>query len=370
LPDGALNSRCTPAEVQYVEEGMLVSRRGLLISAAAFFPLRAQEKSDAKFAGGVNVVNVFANVHNSKNEVVKDLKQEDFTIEEDGRPQTIKYFARETDLPLTIGLMVDTSGSQRRVLGKEKTATGDFISQVLREDKDKAFLIKFDAEAEEMQELTSSKKKLQSALNDVEGASPRQLQRRNDPNSSGGGGQQRAGTILYDAILLGSNEELKKLQGRKAMILLTDGDDHGSRSSLSECIEAAQRADTLVYSIYFVDQEQSHNTFGGPGMGGGHRGGMGGGGGGRRPPQQMSHGDGKKILQRISKETGGSFFEVSKKLPIEKIYEQIEEELRSQYNLGYSPDKSDAGSGFRKIKVNAKGKGLVVQAREGYYATT
>jgi VWFA-related protein len=349
---------------------MHVSRRDLLLSAAALFPLRAQEKTDAKYASGVNVVNVLANVHNSKNEIVKDLKQEDFTIEEDGRPQEIKYFSRETDLPLTLGLMVDTSGSQYRVLGKEKDATSKFIDQVMREDKEKAFLIKFDAEAEEMQELTASKKKLQSALNDVDGA-PRQLQRRNDPNSSGGSGSgyPRAGTILYDAILLASNEELKKLQGRKAMILLTDGDDHGSRTSLSECIESAQRADTLVYSIYFVDQEQSNFSpgFGGPGMG--RHGGMGG-GGGRGRQQQMSRGDGKKILQRISKETGGSFFEVTKKMPIDKIYEQIEDELRSQYNLGYTPDKSDAGSGFRKIKVTAKGKGLVVQAREGYYATT
>jgi VWFA-related protein len=344
---------------------MLVSRRDLLISAAAFLPLRAQEKTDAKYAAGVNVVNVLASVHNGKNEIVKDLKQEDFTIEEDGRPQVIKYFARETDLPMNIGLMIDTSGSQRRVLDKEKTASSDFISQVLREDKDKAFLIRFDAEAEEMQELTSSKKKLQSALNDVQGASPRQLQRRNDPNSSsgGGGGSQRAGTILYDAILLASNEELKKVQGRKAMILLTDGDDHGSRTSLSECIEAAQRADTIVYSIYFVDQESNNSgpSFGGPGMGR-H------GGGGGRQRQQVSRGDGKKILQRISKETGGTFFEVTKKMPIDKIYQQIEEELRSQYNLGYTPDKGDAG--FRKIKVTAKGKGLVVQTRDGYYATT
>ncbi len=349
---------------------MLVSRRDLLISAAALLPLRGQEKTDTTFAGGVKVVNVFATVHNSKNEIVKDLKQEDFAIEEDGRPQVIKYFARETDLPLTIGLMVDTSGSQRRVLDKEKSATSEFISQVLREDKDKAFLIKFDSEAEEMQELTSSKKKLQSALNDVEGASPRQLQRRNDPNSypSGGGGNQRGGTILYDAILLASNEEMKKLQGRKAMILLTDGDDHGSRTSLSECIESAQRADTMVYSIYFADQEQSNFNpgFGGPGMG--RRGGMGGGGGRQR--QQMTRGDGKKILQRISKETGGQFFEVTKKQSLDQIYQLIEDDLRSQYNLGYTPDKSDAGSGFRKIKVTAKGKGLVVQAREGYYATT
>ncbi len=347
---------------------MSISRRDLLISAAAFFPLRAQEKSDAKYASGVNVVNVFANVHNSKNEVVKDLGLEDFTIEEDGRPQVIKYFSRETDLPLTLGLMVDTSGSQFRVLGKEKDATSKFIEQVIREDKDQAFLIKFDSEAELMQDLTPSRKKLQSALNDVEGT-PRTLQRR-DPNGGGssGSGGHRAGTILYDSIMLASDEEMKKQKGRKALILLTDGNDRGSKISLLDSIESAQKSDTLVYSIYFVDQEQSNSGFSGPGMG--RRGGMGGGGGGRRPQQQQARGDGKKVLQRISKETGGSFFEVSKKTPIDKIYEQIEEELRSQYNLGYTPDKSDAGSGFRKIKVTAKGKGLTVQAREGYYATT
>jgi VWFA-related protein len=350
-----------------------ISRRDLLLGVAALLPLRAQEKTDAKFEAGVNVVNVFASVHNGKNEVVKDLNQDDFSIEEDGHAQAIKYFARETDLPLTLGLMVDTSGSQRRVLDKEKSATSSFIAQVMREDRDKAFLIKFDAEAEEMQELTNSKKKLQSALNDVEGASPRQLQRR-DPNSQGGssGSSNRGGTILYDAVLLASNEEMKKLQGRKAMILLTDGDDHGSRSSLSESIEAAQKSDTLIYSIYFADPDQnSGSNFGGPGMGGGRRGGgMGGGGmgGGRRGGGGgMQRGDGKKVLERMSKETGGAFFEVTKKMPLEKIYERIEEELRSQYNIGYSSDQK-TGAGFRKIKVSAKGKGLVVQAREGYYA--
>jgi VWFA-related protein len=343
---------------------MLVSRRNLLLSAAAFFPLRAQEKTDAKFAGGVDLVNVLVGVQNSKNEIVKDLKQEDFTIEEDGHPQVIKFFSRETDLPLTLGLMVDTSGSQYHVLGKEKDATSKFIDQVVREDKDQAFLIKFDSEAELMQDLTPSRKKLQAALNDVEGT-PRQLQRR-DPNSSSSGGGGHAGTVLYDSVLLASNEEMKKLKGRKALILLTDGNDRGSKVSLSESIEAAQRADTLVYSIYFADQEQSNSGFN-PGMGGGRHGGMGGGG---RQRQQSSRGDGKKILQRISKETGGEYFEVSKKTPIDKIYEQIEEELRSQYSLGYTSDQKNAGAGFRKIKVTVTGKGLVVQTRDGYYATT
>jgi VWFA-related protein len=343
---------------------MLVSRRNLLLSAAAFFPLRAQEKTDAKFAGGVDLVNVLVGVQNSKNEIVKDLKQEDFTIEEDGHPQVIKFFSRETDLPLTLGLMVDTSGSQYHVLGKEKDATSKFIDQVVREDKDQAFLIKFDSEAELMQDLTPSRKKLQAALNDVEGT-PRQLQRR-DPNSSSSGGGGHAGTVLYDSVLLASNEEMKKLKGRKALILLTDGNDRGSKVSLSESIEAAQRADTLVYSIYFADREQSNSGFN-PGMGGGRHGGMGGGG---RQRQQSSRGDGKKILQRISKETGGAYFEVSRKTPIDKIYEQIEEELRSQYSLGYSSDQKNAGAGFRKIKVTVTGKGLVVQTRDGYYATT
>ncbi len=328
----------------HVESSMVLSRRDLLASAAAFF----------QFAGDVKVVNVLASVRNGKGEVVKDLKQDDFALEDDGRPQVIKYFSRETDLPLTLGLMVDTSGSQRRVLDKEKAATSKFIEQVIREDKDQAFLIKFDAEAELMQDLTPSRKKLQSALNDVESAAPRQLQRRGGTTTG-----SRGGTVLYDSILLASDEEMKKQKGRKALILLTDGDDHGSRVSLVESIEAAQRSDTLVYSILFADQEQSFN----PSMGGRGRGG----GRGGRMPQQQSRGDGKKILQRISKETGGSFFEVSRKTPIEKIYEQIEEELRGQYNIGYTPDKSDAG--FHKIKVTAKGKGLVVQARDGYYAT-
>jgi VWFA-related protein len=349
---------------------MLVSRRDLLLSAAAFFPLRAQDKpdakTDAKFAAGVDLVNVLVGVQNSKNEIVKDLKQEDFTIEEDGHPQVIKFFSRETDLPLTLGLMVDTSGSQYHVLGKEKDATSKFINQVIREDKDQAFLIKFDSEAELMQDLTPSRKKLQSALNDVEGT-PRQLQRRDPNSSSSSGGGGHAGTVLYDSVLLASNEEMKKLKGRKALILLTDGNDRGSKVSLSDSIEAAQRADTLVYSIYFADQEQSNSGFN-PGMGGGRHGGMGGGGGRQR--QQTSRGDGKKILQRISKETGGAYFEVSKKTPIEKIYEQIEEELRSQYSLGYSSDQKNAGAGFRKIKVTVTGKGLVVQTRDGYYATT
>jgi VWFA-related protein len=156
---------------------------------------------------------------------------------------------------------------------------------------------------------------------------------------------------------------MKKQQGRKAFILMTDGVDNGSKVGLTEAIESAQRADTLVYSIYFEGEQQRQFSpgLGGPGMG--RRGGMG--GGGRRPQQQ--HEDGKKILERISKETGGSFFHMKKDL--DKIFDQIEEELRSQYSLGYTPDKTDTG-GYRKLHVATAKKGLVVQARDGYYAAS
>jgi VWFA-related protein len=281
-------------------------------------------------------------------------------LEEDGRPQTIRYFSRETDLPLTLGLLIDTSMSQRRVLGAERSASYRFLDQVLREDRDMAFVIHFDREVELLRDLTSSRKDLQAALSQLEMPSG---------NRGGGGGypgsrgRRGGGTMLYDAVLLASDELMKKQQGRKALIVLSDGVDTGSKVSLARAIESAQRADTLVYSILFADEQ----AYGSGGMGGprmGRRGPYG--GGGRRFPQARP--DGKKVLDQLAKETGGGFFEVSKKQTIEQIYERIQEELRSQYNLGYTPEPPGVAPGFRKIHVTAKPKGLVVQARDGYYS--
>ena len=351
-----------------------ISRRSLLVSAAALLPaskwLRAQDQTT--FSTDVKVVNVFATVRDKKGQIVKNLTKDDFALEEDTHPQTIRYFSREIDLPLTLGLLVDTSMSQRRVLGEERSASYKFFDQVLRPDKDMAFVIHFDREVELLKDLTSSKKDLDAGLDQLD--TP-QMQSRDQgggggggdnggyPGGRGGGGRRGGGgggTLLYDAILLSSNEIMKKQHGRKAVILLTDGVDRNSKTSLTGAIESAQRADTLVYSILFKGPEEYGGGFGGPGMGRRH------GGGGRFPQQQRS--DGKKILEQISKETGGAFFEVSKKQPIEKIYDQIQEELRSQYNLGYTSDQTNAGAGFRKITLTAKEKGLVVQARDGYYA--
>jgi VWFA-related protein len=350
----------------------MISRRNLLMSAASLLAgraVRGQQQPDATFSADVKVVNVLATVRNGKGDVVRDLTANDFSITEDGRPQIIRYFSRETDLPLTLGLLVDTSGSQRRVLPEERTASRRFFEQVLREDKDEAFLIHFEREVELLEDLTSSRQKLESALDSLDRP---ELQRQ----GSGGGGRQYpggrggrfgGGTALYDAVFLAGDEVLRKQRGRKAVIVLSDGVDNASKTSLTGAIEAAQRSDTIVYSILFAD-EQGHGGGGGGGLppifgpGGGRRG-----GGGRRMPQQERP-DGNKILERISKETGGTLFEVSKKHPLEDIYSRIEEELRSQYSLGYTSDRTDSGTGYRRIQVAVKQKGLTVQARDGYYA--
>ena len=325
------------------------SRRNFLRTAAFFAPalrlLRGQDAKDSTFTADVKVVNVFATVRDKEGKIVANLGKDDFKLDEDGRPQVIRYFARESNLPLTLGLLVDTSMSQRRVLGEERTASYRFLQNVLREDKDSAFVIHFDHEVELLQDLTSSRKKLEDALNELE--LPEDNRQR--PQWGGGGGGRRGGggypggggsgrrfggigTALYDSILLASDDLMKKQSGRKALILLTDGVDAGSKTSLVNAIETAQRADTLVYSILFADRE-GYNI----GGFGGHRGG---GMGRRRGGGNFEMPDEKKVLERISKKTGGGFFEVSKKDPIEKIYAEIDEELRNQYSLGYTSDKT------------------------------
>jgi VWFA-related protein len=328
----------------------------------------------------VKVVNVLATVRDKHGKIVNGLTKDDFSLIEDGRPQTLKYFARDTDLPLTLGLLVDTSMSQRRVLNEERDASESFLAQVLREDKDKAFVIHFDREVELSQDLTSSHEQLRTALESLQ--TPQFTRTSgggggsNDPGSGRGRGSGRhgGGTLLYDAVFLASDELMKKQPGRKAVIVLSDGVDMGSRESLEAAIESAQRANTIVYSILFKDDEAYGNGggfgrtgisipgMGVPGMG---RGGMGGPGGrgGRRYPEE--HADGKKILERISRETGGRMFEVSKKEPVNQIYSQIQEELRNQYSLGYTPNPVEPG--YHKIQVTASRKDLIVQARDGYY---
>jgi VWFA-related protein len=334
-----------------------ISRRSLL--AAAIPALRLAAQSDTTFSTDVKVVNVLATVHDKQGQLLNDLTKDDFILTEDGRPQTIRYFSRETDLPLTVGLLVDTSGSVRRVIGEERGASHVFLHEVLRPDKDQAFVLHFDREVELLQDLTNSREKLERACDLLEVGQPGGSSSGGGGYPGGGRGGRRGGTMLYDAIYLASNELMAKQKGRKAEILLSDGKDNGSKETIGQAIESAQRADSLVYSILFADEEEyTPNPFGY-----GRRRGL----GGPVPRYPQSTGpDGKKVLQQISRETGGGFFAASKKESIDKIYDHIQEELRNQYSLGYTSDQP-TGSGYRKISLTVKQKSATVQARDGYY---
>jgi VWFA-related protein len=366
-----------------------------LVALPGLGPSMQAQDSAATIAVDVKVVTLPVTVRDKHGKIVRDLTKDDFTLQEDGRPQTIRYFSQETNLPLTLGLLVDTSRSQTNVLDAERNASRGFLDQMLVQEKDKAFLIHFDREVELLQDLTSSREKLQAALELLK--TPSDRDRSNDPNDSGdsrsgSGSHHGGGTQLYDAVFLASNELMKKQQGRKALVILSDGVDRGSKTSLESTIESAQRADTVVYSIYFADSHREDRNEGqrrGGGMGrgggggwpgggggwpgggggwpGGGGGGRGGPGGGQRHPEEPRT-DGKKILERISRETGGRFFEVSKKESVGEIYTSIVEELRTQYSMGYAPDKNSAASGYHHVTLAVKRKDLTVQTREGYYA--
>jgi VWFA-related protein len=332
----------------------------------------------------VKVVTLPVTVRDRKGEIVTNLTKDDFTLVEDNRPQTIKYFNLDTNLPLTLGLLVDTSMSMRNAFDQEKAASKTFLNQMLAKPEDKAFLIHFDREVELLQDLTPSKEKLSSALEDL-GPTQQPLSSTSDSGDSDSGQRsvhRGGGTQLYDAIFLASDELMKKQQGRKALVILSDGQDRGSRETLNSAIEAAQRANTVVYAIYFQGEQQHDNNLG-PGGGsgrprigmggggfpggGGWPGGGGGGRGGQRPANEP-HIDGKKILTQIAEQTGGRMYEAKKRENFDQVYTSIAQELRSQYMLGYTPDKSSADQSYHKIALLAKKKDLIVQTRDGYYA--
>ena len=226
--------------------------------------------------------------------------------------------------------MIDTSMSQQRVMDAERGASIRFLDQVLRPDKDHVFIVQFDMAVMMRQELTSSFKKLNDALVAVDTPSREELYH-----------QLGGGTLLYDAVVKASKDVMQRQQGRKAVIVLTDGVDTGSDATLADAIEAAQRADTLVYSILFSDSG-FYGFIGGA--------------------------NGKGVLMRLSRETGGGFFEVSKKQSIEQIFALIQEELRSQYSLGYVSDQPVRISEFRKLALTTNQKDLVVRTRNRYWA--
>lgn len=308
------------------------TRREILRSVAALSAVRmAAGQQTPTFSTEVKVVNILATVRNKTGSLIGDLTQDDFSLLEDGRPQKIRYFLQESNLPLTLGMMIDTSGSQRKVLDDERGASLRFLDRVFRDGKDYVFIMQFDSSVDLRQPLTSSVRKLDDAMAYVEAETRRQLQ------MQGGGG-----TLLYDAVAKASDEIMAKQTGRKGLIVLSDGVDFGSEGSLKDSVDAALRADTLVYSILYSDPG-AYGIFGG-----GH--------------------DGRSVLQRMSEDSGGGFFEVTKKQSVEQIFAILEEELRNQYSIGYESDKPVTLSEWRTIQLTARQKGLTVQARHRYWA--
>ncbi|MGA3070581.1 MAG: VWA domain-containing protein [Terracidiphilus sp.] len=338
-------------------------------------------------------------VRDKKGALVTSLKIGDFTLTEDGRPQTIKSFTRESNLPFRLGLLVDTSRSVSAAMEEERKAAGKFVDLMLPADpkaadakKDEAFLIHFDREVELLEDFTNSRDKLRheldemgptrAAQNDTQGP-----ETTGDDRGSGEARVRHGGTQLYDAIYLASDELMKPKDGRKALVVFSDGVDRGSKETLNDAVDAADRANVAVYTIYFKGEQERpagtgypggggrHGGMGGggyPGGGGGYPGGGGGypGGGGRRGGERPSETgvDGKKIMEKIATRTGGRYFEAKKKDNLDEIYGQIAEELRGQYLLTYTPDVVDNEGGFHKIALKANKDDFAVVTREGYYA--
>jgi len=318
--------------------------------------------------------------------LVTSLTASDFTLNEDNRPQVIKSFTRESNLPFRLGLLADTSRSMSGAMDSERKAVDKFVDLMLPADAkdakagDQAFLIHFDREVELLEDFTNSRDKLHKEIDEL---GPTRAGR-DDPqgpettgDAHGEKAHSRGGTQLYDAIFLASDELMKSQTGRKALVLFSDGVDRGSKETLNEAVDSAERANLSVYTIYFKgEQERTDNGFpgghhGGGYPGGGYPGGGGGwpgGGGGRRGGSSEPQVDGKKIMEQIATRTGGRYFEAKKKDNLDEIYGQIAEELRGQYLLSYTPDQMDNDGGYHKIALKAKNDDLTVVTREGYYA--
>ena len=298
---------------------------------------QAEEDLGAPIKVDVDVVSLYCSVRSKQNGLIGNLEKTDFDLAEDGKPQTVKYFSKETDIPLTIGLLIDVSGSQRNLIEPERRAGAAFFSSVLKK-KDVAFLISFGADSELLQDLTGSPRLLQDGLRGLKlNAGFAGINSGPVPTMS-----HQRGTVLYDAVYLAANDMLSKEVGRKAVILITDGEDEGSKLSMKAAIEAAQKSDAIVYGILYVDRQ----FYGGFNMG--YR--------------------GEGVLKQMADETGGRVFTVGGKNSLDSIFEQIQQEMRTQYLIGYTPTNSVKDGSYRRIDLRTHEKDMKVQVRKGYYA--
>jgi len=280
----------------------------------------------------VNLVNLFATVRDKSKRIVPTLKQEDFRISEDNQEQKIAFFSREVALPITLALLLDTSASEQDMLSAIQDAGSQFIGRIIRKG-DEALVMSFDANVDLLSDFTDERGQLERAIRKSRINVP-------DQGSMGGnpgpiGSRQITGTALYDAIYLACSEKLATEAGRKAIVIVTDADDTGSKVRLEEAIEAAQRTDTVIHILLVVDPHYGGN----PG-----------------------------VAHKLAEETGGRMISVRSEKKLMEAFDEISQELRSQYTLGYYPTNSAQDGKFRKVKVETTEHDLKVLARKGYYA--
>lgn len=285
----------------------------------------------------VDVVNLLFNVKDKKGQLLPNLAKDEFQVSEDGKPQTIKYFKAESNLPLTIGILLDTSASQERVLPIEKEVGAQFLQSMLRK-QDEAFLISFDVNVDLLQDYTNNGRDIRKGMDAAK------INAGGAVGGIPGIGQGPVdippkGTLLYDAVYLAAHDKLRSEVGRKALVLLTDGEDQGSQLKLQDALEAAQKSDVIVYVLLISDSG-------------------------------VAMGTGSGLMRKLSEETGGRVIHVGNNQDkLQKAFAQISEELRSQYSIGYTPTNDKHDGTYRKVEIKSK-DGYKVQARKGYYAAT
>jgi VWFA-related protein len=281
----------------------------------------------------VNLVNIFATVRDKNKKIVSDLKQEDFSLTEDNQSEKIAFFSKESTLPITLAMLLDTSGSEQFMIGSIQEAGSRFLDRVLRKG-DEALVMSFDTDADLLSDFTDDRALLDRAVHRARVNVPGGGMIAGNPGPIGN--QNTPGTVLYDAIYLACSEKLNTEAGRKAIIIVTDAQDEGSRVRIEEAVESAQRTDTVIHILLVADRR-----FGGGNM---------------------------SAARKLSDETGGRVIVVSSEKKLAEAFDEISEELRSQYTLGYYPTNNARDGKFRKIKVETGNHDLRVLARKGYYA--
>jgi VWFA-related protein len=276
----------------------------------------------------VNLVNLFATVRDKHKAIVTGLKQDDFQVYEDGQLQEITNFSAESNLPITLGILMDTSGSEYFLLSSEKEAGSRFLGRVLRKG-DLAMVMSFDTDVDLLADFTDDRGMLDRAINRAQINAPSGGLIAQGPLPTSGNG----GTNFYDAVYLAAHDKLSSEAGRKAIIVLTDAEDTGSKLKLQDAIEAAQRTDTVVHILLVAADGGDQST-----------------------------------AKRLTDETGGRTIVVRSEKNLEQAFDQISEELRSQYTVGYTPTNKAHDGSYRKVKIELKNKDYSALTRRGYYA--